>query len=68
MNRLRDHEGAVEKSLELVDLRPIKTVAKGLPERDPARQLIEGEPDYLPQAVLAAKADSWILLLLPRED
>jgi hypothetical protein len=47
-----------------VDLRPLKKVARGLPENDPVRQLIEGEPDRLPRAVLAAKADSWVLLLL----
>ena len=48
----------------LVDLRPLKKVARGLPEADPVRLLIEGEPDRLPKAVLAAKADSWVLLLL----
>jgi hypothetical protein len=47
-----------------VDLRPLKKVARGLPETDPVRLLIEGEPDCLPKAVLAAKADSWVLLLL----
>jgi hypothetical protein len=47
-----------------VDLRPLKKVARGLPETDPVRLLIEGEPDRLPMAVLAAKADSWVLLLL----
>jgi hypothetical protein len=49
---------------EFVDLRPLKTVARSLPETDPVRQLIEGEPDRLPRAILAAKADSWVLLLL----
>jgi hypothetical protein len=48
----------------LVDLRPLKKVARGLPETDSVRLLIEGEPDRLPKAVLAAKADSWVLLLL----
>jgi len=51
-------------SQALVDLRPLKKVARGLPETDPVRLLIEGEPDRLPMAVLAAKADSWVLLLL----
>ncbi len=53
-----------DPSQTLVDLRPLKTVARGLPETDPVRVLIEGEPDRLPMAVLAAKADSWVLLLL----
>ncbi len=48
----------------IVDVRPLKRVAKGLPEADPVRRLIEGEPDFLPRSVLAAKADSWVLLLL----
>ena len=47
-----------------VDLRRLKAVAKNLPESDPVRRLIEGEPDFLPLSVLAAKADSWVLLLL----
>jgi len=47
-----------------VDLRLLKKAARGLPETDPVRLLIEGEPDRLPMAVLAAKADSWVLLLL----
>ncbi len=51
-----------------VDLRHLKQVARKLPDGDPARQLIEGEPDSLPLPVLAAKADSWVLLLLPRAD
>lgn len=51
-------------SQALVDLRPLKRVVRGLPEADPVRLLIEGEPDRLPKAVLAAKADSWVLLLL----
>lgn len=50
------------------DLRRLKHVIKALPEGDPVRQLIEGEPDCLPLAVLAAKADSWVLLLLRRGD
>jgi hypothetical protein len=49
---------------DFVDLRPLKRVARSLPETDPVRQLIEGEPDRLPRAILAAKADSWVLLLL----
>ena len=49
---------------DLVDLRPLKGVARHLPSGDPVRLLIEGEPDRLPRAVLAAKADSWVLLLL----
>jgi hypothetical protein len=53
-----------DPSLALVDLRPLKKVARGLPETDPVRLLIEGEPDRLPMAVLSAKADSWVLLLL----
>jgi hypothetical protein len=57
-------EETVGVPVELVDIRPLKAVAKGLPERDPARALIEGEPDFLPLSVLAAKADSWVLLLL----
>ncbi len=55
----------VRESLDdLVDLRPLKEVARRLPSGDPVRLLIEGEPDRLPRAVLAAKADSWVLLLL----
>jgi hypothetical protein len=53
-----------DPSQAFVDLRPLKKVARGLPETDPVRLLIEGEPDRLPTAVLAAKADSWVLLLL----
>jgi hypothetical protein len=53
-----------DPSQAFVDLRPLKKVARALPETDPARLLIEGEPDRLPMAVLAAKADSWVLLLL----
>ncbi len=49
---------------DLVDLRPLKGVARHLPSGDPVRLLIEGEPDRLPRLVLAAKADSWVLLLL----
>lgn len=49
---------------DLVDLRPLKGAARHLPSADPVRLLIEGEPDRLPRAVLAAKADSWVLLLL----
>ena len=64
MSCSQDDEGTAESALQLVDIRRLKTVVKGLPERDPARQLIEGEPDYLPPSVLAAKADSWVLLLL----
>lgn len=51
-----------------VDLRPLKRAARALPETDPTRRLIEGEPDALPIRVLAAKADSWVLLLLRRGD
>ncbi len=51
-----------------VDLRPLKRAARALPETDPTRRLIEGEPDVLPLRVLAAKADSWVLLLLRRGD
>ena len=47
-----------------VDLRPLKRAVRALPETDPTRRLIEGEPDALPLRVLAAKADSWVLLLL----
>ena len=47
-----------------VDLRRLKAAAKNMPESDPVRRLIEGEPDFLPPSVLAAKADSWVLLLL----
>ena len=50
------------------DLRRLKHAVKALPEGDPVRQLIEGEPDFLPLPVLAAKADSWVLLLLRRGD
>jgi hypothetical protein len=53
-----------DPSPAFVDLHPLKKVARGLPETDPVRLLIEGEPDRLPRAVLAAKADSWVLLLL----
>lgn len=53
-----------DPSQAVVDLRPLKKVARGLPETDPVRLLIEGEPDRLPKTVLAAKADSWVLLLL----
>ncbi len=49
---------------EFIDLRPLKRIVRGLPETDPVRQLIEGEPDRLPRAILAAKADSWVLQLL----
>jgi hypothetical protein len=69
-----DHDPAVpvgeacgspeDPSQAFVDIRPLKKVARGLPETDPVRVLIEGEPDRLPMAVLAAKADSWVLLLL----
>ncbi len=58
------HAPPEDPSQEFVDLRPLKKVARGLPETDPVRLLIEGEPDRLPMAVLAAKADSWVLLLL----
>jgi hypothetical protein len=58
------HDSAEDPSQAFVDLRPLKKVARGLPETDPVRLLIEGEPDRLPMAVLAAKADSWVLLLL----
>jgi hypothetical protein len=58
------HASPEEPSQALADLRPLKKVARGLPETDPVRVLIEGEPDRLPMAVLAAKADSWVLLLL----
>ena len=64
MSQSSGQEGTGEAFLDLVDIRPLKTVAKGLPERDPTRELIEGEPDFLPPSVLAAKADSWVLLLL----
>ncbi len=52
----------------IVDLRPLKRAVRTLPETDPTRRLIEGEPDALPLRVLAAKADSWVLLLLRRGD
>ena len=55
---------ASESLDDLVDLRPLKGVARHLPDGDPVRLLIEGEPDRLPRGVLAAKADSWVLLLL----
>ena len=64
MSQPDGHEGTDEVPVDLVDIRLLKTVAKGLPERDPTRELIEGEPDFLPPSVLAAKADSWVLLLL----
>ena len=64
MSQSGGQAGKGEAFLDLVDIRPLKTVAKGLPERDPTRELIEGEPDFLPPSVLAAKADSWVLLLL----
>ena len=50
------------------DLRLLKRSVRALPEQDPVRLLIEGEPDSLPLPVLAAKADSWVLLLLRRGD
>lgn len=53
-----------DPSQAFVDLRALKKAARGLAETDPVRLLIEGEPDRLPMAVLAAKADSWVLLLL----
>ncbi len=60
-----ERDADVRESLDdLVDLRPLKGVARHLPSGDPVRLLIEGEPDRLPRAVLAAKADSWVLLLL----
>ena len=52
----------------IMDLRPLKRAVRALPETDPTRRLIEGEPDALPLRVLAAKADSWVLLLLRRGD
>jgi hypothetical protein len=58
------HTSPRDPSEAVVDLRPLKEVVRGLPETDPVRLLIEGEPDRLPMAVLAAKADSWVLLLL----
>ena len=64
MNPPDGHEATGKGSLDVVDIRPLKTAAKGLPEKDPTRELIEGEPDFLPPSVLAAKADSWVLLLL----
>ena len=64
MSESHGQEATAGAPLELVDIRPLKTAAKGLPERDPTRELIEGEPDFLPPSVLAAKADSWVLLLL----
>ena len=64
MNPPDGHEATGKGGLDVVDIRPLKTVAKGLPEKDPTRELIEGEPDFLPPSVLAAKADSWVLLLL----
>ena len=64
MNQPDGHEATGEGSRDVVDIRPLKTAAKGLPEKDPTRELIEGEPDFLPPSVLAAKADSWVLLLL----
>ncbi len=58
------YDSPEDPSQAFVDLRPLKKVARGLPETDPVRLLIEGEPDRLPMAVLAAKAVSWVLLLL----
>jgi hypothetical protein len=58
------HVSPEDRSQAFVDLRPLKKAARDLPETDPVRLLIEGEPDRLPMAVLAAKADSWVLLLL----
>lgn len=52
---------------QVVDLRPLKAAVRKLPANDPVRELIKGEPDLLPLSVLAAKADSWFVLLL-RED
>lgn len=52
----------------IVDLSKLKQAASRLPEGDPARRLIEAEPDFLSMSVLAAKADSWVLLLLPKGD
>lgn len=52
----------------IVDLSQLKQAALRLPEGDPTRRLIEAEPDFLPMSVLAAKADSWVLLLLPMGD
>ncbi len=60
-----ERDAAARESLDnLVDLRPLKGVARHLPSGDPVRLLIEGEPDRFPRVVLAAKADSWVLLLL----
>ena len=73
----REHSGSPEIGADQpgqpaeeadVDLRPLKRAVRYLAERDPVRQLIEGEPDALPFRVLAAKADSWVLLLLRRGD
>jgi hypothetical protein len=60
-----ERDAVARESLDdLVDLRPLKGVARHLPTVDPVRLLIEGEPDRLPRVILAAKADSWVLLLL----
>jgi hypothetical protein len=64
MSHARSQEGRIDGTSDLVDIRPLKAAAKELPESDPTRELIEGEPDFLPPPVLAAKADSWVLLLL----
>ena len=58
------YDSPEDPSQAFVDIRPLKKAARGLPESDPVRLLIEGEPDRLPMTVLAAKADSWVLLLL----
>ena len=64
MSPSQGQEATADTPLDLVDIRRLKSAAKRLPERDPTRELIEGEPDFLPPSVLAAKADSWVLLLL----
>ena len=64
MSEAHGQEGTGDVATDLVDIRPLKVAAKALPERDPTRELIEGEPDFLPPPVLAAKAATWVLLLL----
>ena len=60
--RQRGHEPEADGG-DQADLRRLKGAVRRLPEGDPVRRLIEAEPDSLPLQVLAAKADSWVLLL-----
>jgi hypothetical protein len=55
--------GADQSSSEVISMRPIKEVIRGLSPDHPLRIVLLGEPDEMPRAEYGAKLKGWFRLL-----